>query len=760
MISITLPCARCGAANPSHAVFCNTCGQSLRSEATGGTHTRILSSHTLLKTRYRILDQAGQGGFGSVYKAADTRFDERLVAIKVMEQQGLSQEEITEAVASFKREALMLANLRHPHLPRIYDHFSDEGRWYLVMDYIEGQTLESYQQQFTLNPRIGKRQLPVEEVLAIGVQLCSVLDYLHTRQPPIIFRDLKPANVMRASERHLYLIDFGIARHFKPGQIKDTMPLGSPGYAAPEQYGKVQTTPRADIYSLGVTLHQLLSGDDPSISPFVLTPLQAQGYHPAYARVAALIQQMTQIDEQYRPATMTVVKEELQHIANQPTNGKIWTVPQEDPSPTHFIAETDTAVASHQQQQLFAGQQQQEETQKSPQHDTSRRLVVAGLAGLGLAGLAGVLGWRLFATAKPMSAVAQPGSSLPTVMTQSTALPQDNNPVQSVPGATYVYTGHTDAVTALAWSPDWAYIASGSADKTVQVWSSDSYNAQPGKLLSAYRGYTSPVTAVAWSQFGADSTGHTPPYIASAGNKDRAVQVWNTQTGQLTTEYTQLTSRVLALAWQSGTDNVVMGAADGTAQVWNTKTGQTIATYTGHSGAVQALDTYSTHYSTHVASGGADTILHIWDSQTGKTVATYSGHTGAINAVLWLAETLVASASEDGTVRVWNTLNSTVLVYNQHKGPVKALTSIAMFIASGGADNTVHVWEYANGRHRSTYTGHKATVRALSFYPAINGLGVKDGAPTPAPAGTEQGLSGLIFASAGDDKTVQIWSPS
>src|SRR5205085_2594150 len=109
---------------------------------------------------------------------------------------------------------------------------------------------------------------PVEMVLEIGIQLCTVLDYLHTHQPPIIFRDLKPANIMRTADNHVYLIDFGIARHFKPGKAKDTIPLGSKGYAAPEQYGKAQSTPQSDIYGLGATLHQLLMGDDPSLTPF------------------------------------------------------------------------------------------------------------------------------------------------------------------------------------------------------------------------------------------------------------------------------------------------------------------------------------------------------------------------------------------------------------------------------------------------------------------------------------------------------------
>jgi len=185
-----------------------------------------------------------------------------------------------------------------------------------VMDFIEGETLEKH-----LNNAKGKC-LSVEEVLQIGIQLCSVLGYLHTRQPAIIFRDLKPANIMLTPEEHLYLIDFGIARHFKPGQTKDTIAFGSPGYAAPEQYGKTQSTPRTDIYSLGVTLHQLLTGIDPSQTPFQFAPLQLQG-QPAVLELEPLIIQMLDMNENKRPDSMAAIKQELQRIIAQQPIGQM-----------------------------------------------------------------------------------------------------------------------------------------------------------------------------------------------------------------------------------------------------------------------------------------------------------------------------------------------------------------------------------------------------------------------------------------------------
>lgn len=318
MLPSTVYCDNCGAANRPQARFCVACGQAMPGAsplpptvlagptlaASSPAPTGSLTSRTLLKQRYLIISRLGQGGMGAVYKAQDTQLGDRPVAVKEMSQRGLDPQELTEAADAFKREALMLARLFHRHLPRIYDHFADGGRWYLVMDFIEGETLEEHL------AKAGGR-LPVEEVLDIGIQLCTVLGYLHSHQPPIIFRDLKPSNVMRAAEGDLFLIDFGIARHFKAGQAKDTAAYGSAGYSAPEQYGKAQTTPQSDIYGLGATLHQLLSGSDPSHTPFRFASLTSVGMP---VELATLIAQMVDMDVDKRPSNMTTVKQEMQRI--------------------------------------------------------------------------------------------------------------------------------------------------------------------------------------------------------------------------------------------------------------------------------------------------------------------------------------------------------------------------------------------------------------------------------------------------------------
>jgi tRNA A-37 threonylcarbamoyl transferase component Bud32 len=265
--------------------------------------TGSLPPQTLLHQRYLVLKTVGQGGMAAVYRAVDTRTNQQ-VAVKEMSQDGLSPDEEVEALESFRSEAEMLQRLRHPNLPRVFEYFSEGARHYLVMEFVEGQTLEQRQQA------TGGKPLPEAEVLRWAGQLCSVLAYLHTQRPPIIFRDLKPANIMVTPQGQVKLIDFGIARVFHPGRLKDTQVLGTPGFAPPEQYGKAQTDPRADIYALGVTLYQLVTGYDPAATPFTLPPAHTR--NPSLSPyIQAAIGRATQLNRDARYPTVGDLEREL-----------------------------------------------------------------------------------------------------------------------------------------------------------------------------------------------------------------------------------------------------------------------------------------------------------------------------------------------------------------------------------------------------------------------------------------------------------------
>lgn len=270
-------CPQCGRTNPAGSLFCNGCGtalsaaeqppaaQQLPSQPTPipFTVTGFLPPQTVLAGRYIILRRVGRGGMGAVYQAADDRITGKHWAIKEMSDSAITNPlEKRQAVVAFQQEAMMLATLDHSNLPKVTDNFSERGKQYLVMDFIEGETLEER------IDREDDKPLPVDDVLKWANQLCDVLEYLHGREPPVVFRDLKPANVMVTPEGMVKLIDFGIARLFKPGKVADTAFFGTAGYAPREQYGKGQTDARSDVYALGATLYHLLTGDDPTNHPF------------------------------------------------------------------------------------------------------------------------------------------------------------------------------------------------------------------------------------------------------------------------------------------------------------------------------------------------------------------------------------------------------------------------------------------------------------------------------------------------------------
>lgn len=710
----SLSCAVCGTLNPSQAVFCNSCGQPFQQTAA----SLISSDDTLLNDRYRILEQLGQGGFGSVYKAADTSFGGRLVAIKEMEQRGLTPQQIVEATTDFKREALLLAHLRHPHLPRIYDHFNDAGHWYLVMDYIEGETLEDYQQKMAADPRTGKRQLPIGEVLEIGVQLCTVLDYLHTRQPPVIFRDLKPANVMRTADKHLYLIDFGIARHFKQGQSKDTMPLGSPGYAAPEQYGQAQTTPRADIYGLGVTLHQLLTGDDPFYMPFRLLPIQAADQQTT--ELGALVKRMTAIDESDRPATIALVRQELQRIAQQQNSKRIWTVPEVDAmSPLSSGGVSPTALSQQQQQmqQIFVEQERQ---QSSGPNNSRRRFLVGGLAGLGV--VASLAAWQWF---------AHPGSQQ--------ALPrkvQAQPPQKALQGtdAQLIYRGHTGEVTSASWSPDGRRIASSGVDGTVQEW-----DGLTGKQLLSYRGQGGAVTQAIWSPDGTKII---------SGSISGTVQEWRASTGEVLFTYHTRPAYTNDMAWSpdgkylavgvTGPGSGVAGPPQKTdlVQVWDVTSHTMMHAYPSFAPEGIAWAPDSKRLAVN-STFGETTII---DSVTGDDSITHGGFGDSMRSVAWSPDgKYVASASDNDTIHVWEPANSTQALYifgTANNGSMSAVSwsPDGKRIASGSADGSVQIWDAFTGGNLTVYRGHSDSVTSVQWSP-----------------------DGRLILSSSNDGTVRIW---
>ena len=257
-----------------------------------------LENGHLLKERYRILDILGQGGMGAVYRAIDENL-EITVAVK---ENSFQSEEYTR---QFRREARILASLRHPNLPRVFDYFVlDQQGQYLVMDYIEGADLRQWMQQEDF--------ISENEALLIGVSICDALIYLHGKQPPITHRDIKPGNIKITPNGEIVLVDFGLVKQSKEKELTTTAARAmTPGYSPPEQYGETPTDQRSDIFSLGATLYAAMAGYVPEDSlsrasgKCELTPLRH--YNPLISKKTADVIEKA-IKLQYRDRWQTAAE--------------------------------------------------------------------------------------------------------------------------------------------------------------------------------------------------------------------------------------------------------------------------------------------------------------------------------------------------------------------------------------------------------------------------------------------------------------------
>ena len=290
-------CSICGGENTDAAKFCSKCGAPLVAGSAVPPPPRqpTLALQTLLRNRYLIRKLLGQGGMGAVYLAEDRQVFNRLCVVKEMLPYHTTPAERQQAERNFQREARLLANLRNPGIPQVYDYFIEGNRYYLVMEWVEGENLEQ---------RLARQggPLPESEVLDYALQLANILVYISKQNPPVIHRDIKPANVILGEEGRVKLVDFGIAKATAGTGLTTgvSIPLGTPGYAPPEQYSG-QVEPRTDVYALGALLHHLLTGRDPRMeTPFHFPPVRAlaPGVSP---EMEEIVTGMLQTDVALRP---------------------------------------------------------------------------------------------------------------------------------------------------------------------------------------------------------------------------------------------------------------------------------------------------------------------------------------------------------------------------------------------------------------------------------------------------------------------------
>lgn len=654
MACVTWFCEYCGAANNDHQESCFACHQERREKG---------EEELLLHGRYQLQTQVGIGGFGCVYRAIDTQQHQRIVAIKQINLHGLTAQQKIEATDAFNREISILSTLSHAHLPRIYEHFTDPEHWYLVMDYIPGRTLEQYiedQQKRKLHSDSnGPMLLSLGEILELALQLCDVLEYLHTRKPAIIFRDLKPANIMRTPYGEFFLIDFGIARLFKPGKVRDTIPFGSPGYAAPEQYGKAQTTPQADIYSLGALLHHLISGEDPAEAPFHFTPSRHYGSTDIQA-LEALITRMVALKVESRPRNIAEVCTELQNLIWPDTRQTRRVYPPTQPSPISISSpyRQYSAQYSPQQQQ----QQQMPWTPPPGPPIPSRRSFLQKSLVLGGLLAAGAIGWtsiQSYSTnSHAMFALSSMASLSPDAAYIALADEKTVHILDTTNKKSIVDYPVTDPIQQILWSPNSQVLAIVKTGSSI-----DLYNLANNSSVSISSGYYINVKVVVWS---ANSQS-----IATTQAGSTNIAIWSVSNGKQLFSFESGIGNVTALAWSPDGGKIVVGSDQNTIRAYDSHTGTILSTYgnaldgggnygfqsrrgrgrPGHQ-SITSLDWSPDGQS--VASGDDANTLTVWDAQSGQQ--TFSDpNAGALSQIYWSPSSqYIAAISNDSEVLIWN----------------------------------------------------------------------------------------------------------
>ncbi|WP_147380249.1 serine/threonine protein kinase [Oceanobacillus picturae] len=209
-------------------------------------HNIFVKPGDILREKYKVVEHIATGGMSEVYRVQEVNNSFQEWAVKISNMSSKLSRKLID-------ETKLLSELDHPILPRVADFFQDDNYFYLVLEYVEGVSLAEFLED-------DSNELKLEDIVNIGVQLCDVLYYLHTRKPhPIIYRDLKPGNILLKKDAQITLIDFGISRKYQEKQMRDTVQIGTVGFAAPEQFEKKQTDKRTDLFSLGALLYYLLS---------------------------------------------------------------------------------------------------------------------------------------------------------------------------------------------------------------------------------------------------------------------------------------------------------------------------------------------------------------------------------------------------------------------------------------------------------------------------------------------------------------------
>jgi eukaryotic-like serine/threonine-protein kinase len=678
---------------------------------------------------YHLIRLLGLGGFAEVY-LGEHIYLETTAAIKVLHAQIADEE-----VEHFRNEARTIARLVHPHIVRVLEFGVEGATPFLVVDYAPNGTLRK---------RFARgSQVPLPTVVNYVNQIADALQYAHDQK--IIHRDVKPENMLIGRRDEILMSDFGIAlvaqtSHYQgqsTSRIEDI--AGTVAYMAPEQI-QSQSVTASDQYSLGIVVYEWLCGERPFQGTFTevavkhtLTPpppirdkspnlspgieevvMKALAKDPGqrYPSVVAFAQalEQTYLGAHTTPDTLKnstssgYTYTSIQTATENPDAPGTPTDPEAGSSlKTPELHESLSGRTVPLPIEELAAEATVETSSLRRRGKVSRRAALGGIAGALLVGAGGIATWYAYVR-----------SALETSM-QSTPSTEQGKTI-------YVYSGHSGLVWSVAWSPNGKYIASASADKTVQVW-----GANNGTHHYTYTGHTDTVYGLAWAP---DSQ-----RIASS-SYDGTVQVWNALNGYYPFSYTEHTSWVWPVAWSHDGNYIASAGGDRTVRVWKATDGQSMYTYRGHSGFIYGLAWAPD--SRRIVSVSGDRTAQEWNAFDGSNSFVYRPYATTIWGVSWSPDgQRIAIACDNKTVQIWDASSGDhAYIYYGHSDFVYSVawSPDGARIASAGDDRTVQVWNPIDGNRYFTYNGHNNAVRAITWSP-----------------------DGARIASASWDKTVRVW---